>query len=222
MRMILSLIVSQIAQLQIKSCQLSSGYCVGFDGLRFFLHFPADLGQENVVSVGERQIPGGNQQRQHAPVDQVGAVALGGVLVGYVGPASPALSGRKPPALWRSRPRASQRKWWSRCPDCCYLHPPKVCFTVSSTACSSGRAAMGSSPASRAFSAPLHFFCPSHVGRILPGQSGTLPGPGDWTGRKRSPRRGSAHRWWVTGSWISETTFQQQMFRQGRHLGASL
>ena len=84
----LSLIICQLTQSYIELLQSVTFNSISLDHVCFFLNRLADSREEQIITVLERKISGRDQEWKHAPVDQVGAVALRCILVGDVCPAA--------------------------------------------------------------------------------------------------------------------------------------
>ena len=119
------LIVGQVTELHGEFHQAVRLYCVGFNHFRLLPDFSLDIRKEDIIAVCKRQLTVIDKQRQHAPVDQVGAVALGGVLICNVGPSPSSVDVL---GKFRSFDRPEFQTSWHRLYDCPKIVPEKGSF----------------------------------------------------------------------------------------------
>ena len=80
----LSLIVCQLTQSYLELLQSITFNGIAFDHVCFFLNRLADSREEQIITVLERKISGRDQEWKHTPVDQIGTIPLGCILIGNV------------------------------------------------------------------------------------------------------------------------------------------
>src|SRR5699024_2313236 len=84
----LSLIVSQLAQSHLEFLQTLRLHHIPRDALRFLRYCLTDLREKQIISVPEGKFSLRDHEGKHTPIDQVGAITLGRVLIGNIGPAA--------------------------------------------------------------------------------------------------------------------------------------
>ena len=84
----LAFFFGEVAEGEGEGGEAFGGHGVGGDGVLGFFYGFSDAGDEEVVFVGKGKGAFFNEEGEHSPVNQVGAVAFGGVFGGYVGPAA--------------------------------------------------------------------------------------------------------------------------------------